>query len=170
MGPGGLTPLHIAAGRDGAENVIDALTDDPGKIGMETWKNARDSTDSTPEDYARLSGRYAYIHLVQKKIIKRSLAESVVLEIQEELTNVGVITKRRGYHKTAQHRLGNREEYPEDCAKELQALCRKEGYCLWGWPEVPGFQACNVVHDGRGHCLCLRRSFLQKHAGNCLCV
>ncbi|GAB2262786.1 hypothetical protein Droror1_Dr00003783 [Drosera rotundifolia] len=94
MGPGGLTPLHIAAGRDGAENVIDALTDDPGKIGIETWKNARDSTGSTPEDYARLSGRYAYIHLVQKKIINRSLAESVVLEIQEELTNVGVITKQ----------------------------------------------------------------------------
>lgn len=28
-GPAGLTPLHIAAGKDGSENVLDALTDDP---------------------------------------------------------------------------------------------------------------------------------------------
>uniref|UniRef100_A0A7N0UTR4 SBP-type domain-containing protein n=1 Tax=Kalanchoe fedtschenkoi TaxID=63787 RepID=A0A7N0UTR4_KALFE len=32
MGPAGLTPLHIAAGRDGAEAVLDALTDDPNKV------------------------------------------------------------------------------------------------------------------------------------------
>lgn len=31
-GPGGLTPLHIAAGRDGSEHVLDALTDDPGLV------------------------------------------------------------------------------------------------------------------------------------------
>lgn len=31
-GPGGLTPLHIAAGRDGSEHVLDALTDDPGMV------------------------------------------------------------------------------------------------------------------------------------------
>lgn len=29
VGPGQLTPLHIAASRDGSENVLDALTDDP---------------------------------------------------------------------------------------------------------------------------------------------
>lgn len=31
-GPAGLTPLHIAAGRDGSEDVLDALTDDPGMV------------------------------------------------------------------------------------------------------------------------------------------
>lgn len=31
-GPGGLTPLHVAAGRDGSEDILDALTDDPGKV------------------------------------------------------------------------------------------------------------------------------------------
>ncbi|KAL6968711.1 Cysteine desulfurase mitochondrial [Sarracenia purpurea var. burkii] len=31
VGPAGLTPLHVAAGRDGSEDVLDALTDDPGK-------------------------------------------------------------------------------------------------------------------------------------------
>lgn len=29
VGPGGLTPLHIAASRDGSESILDALTDDP---------------------------------------------------------------------------------------------------------------------------------------------
>lgn len=32
MGPAGLTPLHIAAGRDGSEDVLDALTNDPGMV------------------------------------------------------------------------------------------------------------------------------------------
>jgi len=33
-GPAGLTPLHVAACRDGAENVLDALTDDPGLVSI----------------------------------------------------------------------------------------------------------------------------------------
>ncbi|KAL6952972.1 hypothetical protein U1Q18_041380 [Sarracenia purpurea var. burkii] len=32
IGPGGLTPLHIAAGSDGFESVLDALTNDPGLV------------------------------------------------------------------------------------------------------------------------------------------
>lgn len=29
VGPAGLTPLHIAAGKDGSEDVLEALTNDP---------------------------------------------------------------------------------------------------------------------------------------------
>ncbi|CAN1236330.1 Squamosa promoter-binding-like protein 12 [Linum grandiflorum] len=84
-GPGGLTPLHIAAGKDGSEDILDALTDDPKMVGVEAWKNARDSTGFTPEDYARLRGHYSYIHLVQRKI-NRKLSGSghVVLDIPGE--------------------------------------------------------------------------------------
>lgn len=32
LGPAGLTPLHIAASKEGSENVLDALTDDPGLV------------------------------------------------------------------------------------------------------------------------------------------
>ncbi|XP_022770751.1 squamosa promoter-binding-like protein 1 isoform X2 [Durio zibethinus] len=81
LGPAGLTPLHIAAGKDGSEDVLDALTDDPGKVGIDAWKSARDSTGSTPEDYARLRGHYSYIHLVQKKINKRPPSGHVVVDI-----------------------------------------------------------------------------------------
>ncbi|KAL2326712.1 hypothetical protein Fmac_025770 [Flemingia macrophylla] len=86
VGPAGLTPLHIAAGKDGSEDVLDALTDDPCMVGIEAWKNARDSTGSTPEDYARLRGHYTYIHLVQKKISKRQGAAHVVVEIPSNTT------------------------------------------------------------------------------------
>ncbi|RDX63790.1 Squamosa promoter-binding-like protein 1, partial [Mucuna pruriens] len=86
VGPAGLTPLHIAAGKDGSEDVLDALTNDPCTVGIEAWKNARDSTGSTPEDYARLRGHYTYIHLVQKKINKRQGAAHVVVEIPSNTT------------------------------------------------------------------------------------
>lgn len=37
-GPAGLTPLHIAAGKDGSEDVLDALTNDPGMVRfLLTW-------------------------------------------------------------------------------------------------------------------------------------
>lgn len=86
-GPAGLTPLHIAAGRDDSEDVLDALTDDPGKVGVKAWKSARDSTGFTPEDYARLRGHYSYIHLVQGKINRRSVTGHVVIDIPRNFSN-----------------------------------------------------------------------------------
>ncbi|KAL2935041.1 Squamosa promoter-binding-like protein 12 [Bienertia sinuspersici] len=83
-GPAGLTPLHIAAGKDGSEDVLNALIDDPGKIGIEAWKNAQDSTGATPEDYARLRGHYAYIHAVQRIIHRNSASGHVVVDIPGE--------------------------------------------------------------------------------------
>ncbi|CAO2818215.1 unnamed protein product [Amaranthus hypochondriacus] len=83
-GPAGLTPLHVAAGKDGSEDVLDALIDDPEKIGINVWKNARDSTGATPEDYARLRGHYAYIHAVQRKMHRTSASGHVVLDIRGE--------------------------------------------------------------------------------------
>ncbi|KAK9147126.1 hypothetical protein Sjap_007029 [Stephania japonica] len=72
VGPAGLTPLHLAASRDGSKSILDALTNDPGLVGVQAWKNARDSTGFTPEDYARFRGHYSYIHLVHSKINKIS--------------------------------------------------------------------------------------------------
>ncbi|XP_065863938.1 squamosa promoter-binding-like protein 1 [Euphorbia lathyris] len=67
VGPAGLTPLHIAASRAGCENILDALTDDPGSVGIEAWTTSRDSTGLTPYDYACLRGYYSYINLIQRK-------------------------------------------------------------------------------------------------------
>ncbi|XP_043723285.1 squamosa promoter-binding-like protein 1 [Telopea speciosissima] len=80
-GPAGLTPLHVAASKDGCENVLDALTDDPISVGIEAWKSARDNTGFTPEDYARLRGHYSYILLVHRKVNKKSEARHVILDM-----------------------------------------------------------------------------------------
>ncbi|XP_022727600.1 squamosa promoter-binding-like protein 1 [Durio zibethinus] len=94
LGPAGLTPLHTAAGKDGSEDVLDALTDDPGKVGIDAWKSARDSTGSTPEDYARLRGSYSYIHLVQKKINKRPTSGHVAVDIPSALSDCSTNQKQ----------------------------------------------------------------------------
>lgn len=67
----GLTPLHIVASQNGLDNLLDALTNDPGQVGIEAWQNARDSTGLTPNDYACMRGHNSYIQLIQKKTKKQ---------------------------------------------------------------------------------------------------
>lgn len=38
-GPGGLTPLHVAAGRDGSDEILDVLIDDPGMVTFTLYFN-----------------------------------------------------------------------------------------------------------------------------------
>ncbi|KAL5228465.1 hypothetical protein ABZP36_016730 [Zizania latifolia] len=70
-GPSDITPLHIAAMNSDAAGVLDALTDDPQQLGIKAWKNARDATGFTPEDYAWKRGHKSYIQMVQSKIDSR---------------------------------------------------------------------------------------------------
>lgn len=51
------------------------------QVAIEAWKNTRDSTGFTPEDYARLRGHYSYIHLVQRKISKKANSGHIVVDI-----------------------------------------------------------------------------------------
>ncbi|MCL7048070.1 hypothetical protein MKW94_030960 [Papaver nudicaule] len=81
VGPGGLTPLHIAASRIGSDSMLDVLTDDPGSVGVVAWKSVLDKTGLTPEGYARMRGHYSYIHLVQKKINNKSETGHIILNI-----------------------------------------------------------------------------------------
>ncbi|XP_068658647.1 squamosa promoter-binding-like protein 1 [Aristolochia californica] len=80
-GPAGVTPLHVAASRDDAEMVLDALTDDPGQVGIQAWKTACDNSGFAPQEYARLRGYYSYIHLVQHKTNKKTDSGHVTLDI-----------------------------------------------------------------------------------------
>ncbi|KAL4030480.1 hypothetical protein IC575_008717 [Cucumis melo] len=112
VGPAGLTPLHIAAGKDDSEDVLDALTNDPGMVGIEAWKSARDSTGSTPEDYARLRGHYSYIRLVQRKINKRSAAGHVVLDIPSSLSDGSWNQKQNTDFTSSRFEIGRTELKP----------------------------------------------------------
>ncbi|XP_015572376.1 squamosa promoter-binding-like protein 1 isoform X2 [Ricinus communis] len=116
-GPAGLTPLHIAAGKDGSEDVLDALTDDPGMVGVEAWKKAHDSTGFTPEGYARLRGHYSYIHLVQKKINKRPAAGHVVLDIPGTLSECNV-NQKQNEGVTASFEVG------QPAVRSIQRSCK----------------------------------------------
>ncbi|XBI75145.1 hypothetical protein VPH35_068550 [Triticum aestivum] len=84
-GPSAFTPLHIAASTSDAEDVLDALTDDPGLVGLNAWRNARDEIGFTPEDYARQRGNDAYINLVQKKIDRHLGKGHVVLGVPSSM-------------------------------------------------------------------------------------
>lgn len=121
VGPAGLTPLHVAAGRDGSEDVLDALTDDPGKAGVEAWKSARDSTGFTPEDYARLRGHYSYIHLVQKKINRRAVTGHVVVDIPAYLSDCNIINQKQNEPQVASFEIGSNEI--RRCIKQSCRLC-----------------------------------------------
>ncbi|XP_008223488.1 PREDICTED: squamosa promoter-binding-like protein 12 [Prunus mume] len=101
VGPMGLTPLHVAASTDGCEIILDALTDDPGKVGIEAWKYARDGTGLTPNDYACLRGRYSYLHIVQRKISKKLESGQVVLDIPGTILDSISKQKQADGHKSA---------------------------------------------------------------------
>ncbi|KAK2396199.1 squamosa promoter-binding protein [Trifolium repens] len=99
VGPAGLTPLHVAASMNGYENVLDALTDDPGMVGIEAWKSAKDNTGLTPNDYASLKGHYSYIQLVQRKTSKNNQTQHV-LDIPGTLVD-GNTKKQSDLHKSS---------------------------------------------------------------------
>ncbi|KAK4265981.1 hypothetical protein QN277_026959 [Acacia crassicarpa] len=99
-GPAGLTPLHVAASMHGSENVLDALTDDPGMVGIKAWKSARDNTGLTPEDYASMRRYHSYIELVQTKTSKKSdETHHHVLDIPSSLVDNNTKKKQKSSSK-----------------------------------------------------------------------
>ncbi|XP_068332668.1 squamosa promoter-binding-like protein 1 isoform X1 [Pyrus communis] len=121
VGPMGLTPLHVAASTDGCENILDALTDDPGKVGIEAWKNARDSTGLTPNDYACLRGCYTYVQIVQRKINKKHESGHVVLDIPGVILDSSSKQKQLDGHKSSKV---SRLETERIDMKAMQAHCK----------------------------------------------
>ncbi|XP_066353829.1 squamosa promoter-binding-like protein 15 [Miscanthus floridulus] len=68
-GPGGLTPLHLAASIENAEDIVDALTDDPQQIGLTCWQSVLDDDGQSPETYAKLRNQNSYNELVAQKLV-----------------------------------------------------------------------------------------------------
>jgi hypothetical protein len=82
------------------------------QVGIVAWKNARDSTGFSPEDYARLRGHYSYIHLVQKKS-KRQVVGHVVLDIPSNLSNSNIaINEKQNEGLTSGFEIGHTELRP----------------------------------------------------------
>ncbi|MCO5568735.1 hypothetical protein L7F22_022434 [Adiantum nelumboides] len=78
--PGGFSPLHVAASMLDAEEIIDALTEDPNEAGLHGWTSACDHLGRTPEWHARNRGNLSYVELVERKLSKK-LSHSVRITI-----------------------------------------------------------------------------------------
>ncbi|OIT28926.1 PREDICTED: squamosa promoter-binding-like protein 12 [Nicotiana attenuata] len=122
VGPGGLTPLHLVASLAGFENILDALIDDPGQVGIEAWKSACDSTGLTPNDYACLRGHYSYIHIVQKKISQKPGDGHVVLDIPGSLLDSSITQKLSDGHRSVKVASLQTEK---SLRKPIQTHCRQ---------------------------------------------
>ncbi|XP_068651869.1 squamosa promoter-binding-like protein 15 [Aristolochia californica] len=70
-GPGGVTPLHLAACTQGSEETVDALTNDPQEIGLNCWTSLLDASGQSPQMYASARSHHSYNHLVARKLADR---------------------------------------------------------------------------------------------------
>ncbi|EEF52933.1 Squamosa promoter-binding protein, putative [Ricinus communis] len=66
-GPGGITPLHLAACTSGSDDLVDALTNDPQEIGLSCWNSLVDANHQSPYDYATMTDNHSYNKLVAHK-------------------------------------------------------------------------------------------------------
>ncbi|PON73252.1 SBP-box transcription factor [Trema orientale] len=68
VGPGYITPLHLAACMSASDDLIDALTNDPQEIGLNSWNSLLDANGQTPHAYALMTNNQSYIKLVSRKL------------------------------------------------------------------------------------------------------
>lgn len=87
-------------------------------MGIEAWKNARDSTGMTPNDYASMQGRYSYIHLVQRKISKKLESGHVVVDIPGAILDSNSKQKQSDGHRSSKVASFDTEKF------EIKALMR----------------------------------------------
>lgn len=97
-GPGGLTPLHLAASIENADDIVDALTDDPQQIGLNCWQSVLDDDGQSPETYAKLRNHNSYNELVAQKLVNRMNSQVTIMVDKDEihldqLGNVGEYKK-----------------------------------------------------------------------------
>ncbi|XP_041017690.1 squamosa promoter-binding-like protein 14 [Juglans microcarpa x Juglans regia] len=86
VGPGGVTPLHLAACTSGSDDLIDALTSDPQEIGLNCWTSLLDSSGQSPYAYAMMRSNHSYNKLVARKLTDREngqVSVTVMSEIEQ---------------------------------------------------------------------------------------
>lgn len=85
VGPGGITPLHLAASMSGSDDIIDALTNDPQEIGLQCWNSLLDANRLSPHAYALMRSNHSYNTLVARKFAdKKNSQVSVIMRNEAE--------------------------------------------------------------------------------------
>uniref|UniRef100_A0A7N0T023 SBP-type domain-containing protein n=1 Tax=Kalanchoe fedtschenkoi TaxID=63787 RepID=A0A7N0T023_KALFE len=106
-GPGGLTPLHIAACTSGLEDVVDALTNDPTELGLCCWESQLDESGQSPYAYATLRNNLSYNRLVAQKLAdRRNNQISLSVEVNETMEQAWVEPSPAASHVT-KHKAGS---------------------------------------------------------------
>ncbi|XP_057975614.1 squamosa promoter-binding-like protein 14 [Malania oleifera] len=67
-GPGGITPLHLAASTSGSDDMVDVLTNDPLEVGLRCWNSLLDANGLSPYSYALMRNNHSYNRLVARKL------------------------------------------------------------------------------------------------------
>lgn len=83
-GPGGITPLHLAACTSDSDDIVDALTNDPQEIGLLSWNSSLDANGLSPFQYASMRNDNSYNMLVAQKLADR-IAGQVSVRISNEI-------------------------------------------------------------------------------------
>ncbi|CAK9183441.1 unnamed protein product [Ilex paraguariensis] len=85
VGPGGVTPLHLAACTSNSDDMVDALTSDPQEIGLRCWDSLVDVNGLSPYAYALMRSNHSYNRLVARKLAdKKSCQVSISIENEIE--------------------------------------------------------------------------------------
>ncbi|XP_059459611.1 squamosa promoter-binding-like protein 14 [Corylus avellana] len=84
VGPGGITPLHLAASMSGSDDIVDALTSDPQEIGLNYWTTLLDANGQSPYGYAMTRSNDSYNKLVARKLADRKNGQ-VSVTIRSEI-------------------------------------------------------------------------------------
>ncbi|KAG0468950.1 hypothetical protein HPP92_018278 [Vanilla planifolia] len=105
IGPGGLTPLHLAASMQDADDMVDALTTDPQEIGLNCWSSVLDDLGVSPSMYASSRNNHSYNNLVARKAgDKKNGQVSIMVQHEELSTNVSWIKLMSPTTHSACHR------------------------------------------------------------------
>ncbi|KAI3750923.1 hypothetical protein L2E82_21843 [Cichorium intybus] len=88
-GPGGITPLHLAACTSDSDDMVDSLTNDPQEIGLLSWNSSLDANGLSPFVYATMRNNHSYNTLVARKLADRIAGQvSVHISNEIELQNI----------------------------------------------------------------------------------
>ncbi|GAV65806.1 SBP domain-containing protein [Cephalotus follicularis] len=110
VGPGGITPLHLAACLSGSEDMVDALTSDPQEIGLSGWNSLLDANGKSPYAYAKMTNNHSYNRLVARKLNDRRNCEVSV--------TIGMDIEESGLTKQQADDIGTQiKQGPKSCAR-----------------------------------------------------
>jgi hypothetical protein len=94
------------------------------QVGIDAWKRTRDNTGLTPYDYACLRGHYSYIHLIQRKINKKSESGHVVLDIPSSLADYN--SKQKDGHKLPKFAVLHTEKIEMKAMQQHLKVCERK--------------------------------------------